>query len=318
MSDRLTNHSAPREKDQVVAWHLSRCSIFRDYQSAFERVTRQPLLLSGLVGDLPSYSSPHANIPPASMLGLSRAMREACLRAQQHGHCHRNAPPSERITLTESGAVETAIPVLMGHEPVAWLRTGASTKTARRSDEARSNDPGLIRLLEVFARHLGVLCNQIILQPKGEEPTAVQRARHFIHQRYRDDLSLPQVSAAAGANMFSFCHQFRRTTGLTFKDYLARLRLEKSKPLLLNPNVRIKEVAFAAGFTTAESFNRVFRELGGQSPTEFRRNGELVPCGEPEDETIIGSDRSNSSHSWANEGKSNGARNGLLMEDLRR
>jgi len=48
------------------------------------------------------------------------------------------------------------------------------------------------------------------------------------------------------------------------------VRIEKSKNLLLNPNLRISEIAFEVGFQSLTHFNRVFKKVLGQSPTEYR------------------------------------------------
>ena len=47
-------------------------------------------------------------------------------------------------------------------------------------------------------------------------------------------------------------------------------KIEKAKNLLLNPNLRISEVAFAVGFQSLTHFNRVFKRILGQSPTDYR------------------------------------------------
>lgn len=67
-----------------------------------------------------------------------------------------------------------------------------------------------------------------------------------------------------------FCKLFKKATGLTFTDYLSRVRVEKAKSLLLNPNMRVSEAAFAVGFGSLTHFNRVFRQHVGCSPTAFR------------------------------------------------
>jgi AraC-like DNA-binding protein len=48
------------------------------------------------------------------------------------------------------------------------------------------------------------------------------------------------------------------------------VRIEKARTLLLNPNLRISEIAYEVGFQSLTHFNRVFKKLLGQSPTEFR------------------------------------------------
>ena len=63
---------------------------------------------------------------------------------------------------------------------------------------------------------------------------------------------------------------FKRSTGVTVTEYLTRVRIERVKELLLNPNLRISEIAFQTGFQSLTHFNRVFLKLTGQSPTEYR------------------------------------------------
>ena len=60
-----------------------------------------------------------------------------------------------------------------------------------------------------------------------------------------------------------------------FTGYVSRVRIEKAKHMLLNPNLRVSEIAFAVGFQSLTHFNRVFKNIVGESPTEYRR--EAVP-----------------------------------------
>ena len=69
---------------------------------------------------------------------------------------------------------------------------------------------------------------------------------------------------------FYFCKSFRKATGLTFTDYVARVRVEKVKNLLLNPNKRVSEAAYEAGFQSLSQFNRVFRRVAGEPPSAYR------------------------------------------------
>jgi len=57
---------------------------------------------------------------------------------------------------------------------------------------------------------------------------------------------------------------------MTFVDYVARVRVEKAKVLLQNPQRRISEVAFEVGFQSISQFDRVFKRIVGQSPRRFR------------------------------------------------
>jgi AraC-like DNA-binding protein len=57
---------------------------------------------------------------------------------------------------------------------------------------------------------------------------------------------------------------------MTFTDYVARVRVEKVKNLLLDPNKRVSEAAYEAGFQSLSQFNRVFRRIAGASPSHYR------------------------------------------------
>ena len=129
----------------------------------------------------------------------------------------------------------------------------------------------MLRLLETFAAHLSSLANQIAVQQNHAEPIAIRRAKEFIQEHKESDLSLSQVAKAVNISVFYFCKMFKKVTGLNFTEYLSRVRIEKAKNLLLNPNLRVSEIAFNVGFQSLTHFNRVFHKIVGQSPTVYRR-----------------------------------------------
>jgi transcriptional regulator GlxA family with amidase domain len=57
---------------------------------------------------------------------------------------------------------------------------------------------------------------------------------------------------------------------MTLTDYVARVRVEKAKNLLVDPSLRISEVVFAAGFGSIPRFNSLFKQHVGMAPTEYR------------------------------------------------
>ena len=127
-----------------------------------------------------------------------------------------------------------------------------------------------MRLLTFFAEQLSALANQIMLEQQNAEPPLVQKAREYIEKRKNEELSLADVAKAAGASVYHFCKVFHKATGLKFTDYVARVRLEDARTRLLNPNLRISEIAYDVGFQSLTQFNRTFKRVFGQSPTEFR------------------------------------------------
>src|SRR5438094_6858333 len=129
----------------------------------------------------------------------------------------------------------------------------------------------MLRLLEIFGRHLSILSNQLAVEASTAEPLAVARAKEFIARNQDNAICLATVAKAVNTSTFYFCKIFKRATGLTFTDYLARVRIEKAKTLLLDRNHRISEIAYEVGFQSLTHFNRVFRKIAGESPTSYRK-----------------------------------------------
>ena len=138
---------------------------------------------------------------------------------------------------------------------------------------SRQHD-GVVKLLSIFAQHISMVSNQILIQRENTEPPAITRAKQFIHENQAEDLSLGQVARAVHTSIFYFCKMFKKATGLNFTDYVSRIRVEKAKNLLLNRNLRVSEIAYEVGFQSLTHFNRVFKKIMGQSPTQYR--GQLV------------------------------------------
>src|SRR5207249_12176978 len=97
----------------------------------------------------------------------------------------------------------------------------------------------MLRLLSIFAQHFSMLSNQLVVRREKDESANMARARQFIEQHQTEPLSLGRVAHAANISRHYFCKMLKKATGINFIDYLSRVRVEKSKSLLLNPSSRI-------------------------------------------------------------------------------
>ena len=95
-------------------------------------------------------------------------------------------------------------------------------------------------------------------------------AKEFIESNSHENLTLDQVLQHVHVSRFHFCKIFKKTTGITFTEYVARIRVAKAKSLLLDPTLRVSEIVFTSGFGSIPQFNSVFKRLVGLSPTEYR------------------------------------------------
>lgn len=291
--------TSSRRDDDVVA-RLQQSEIFRDYQQAFQTATGLPLVLRAS-GAFDAPMAGASNISPFCALMAARSKTcAACLLMQQR--MEEGATSEPKTLECFAGLNDSVVPVRLGEKVVAYLQTGqvffrAPTEKQFRAAmkqilqwNADANAAELhtaffqsrvltkahyqatLRLLGSFAQHLSLVANELMIRSTAIEPPAVARARAFIAQHLSEELSLEQVAQAAAMSPFYFCKIFKAATGLTFTDYVARARVETTKQMLLNPNVRISEAAYAAGFQSLSQFNRVFRRIEGQAPSDYREH----------------------------------------------
>ena len=92
----------------------------------------------------------------------------------------------------------------------------------------------------------------------------------YINNHYREELSLEDVAKFAGFSRYYFSRSFKRQTGYSFKDYLCQKRLQVAMDLLIRTNRSMRDVAIESGFGSVATFNRVFREKKGCTPSQYR------------------------------------------------
>ena len=296
MSDSLSGAAEGSANKQLID-ALLRSRLFRDYESVFTKATGLPLTLRPLEYWQLAHHGKKQENAFCAMLAERPATLGVCLEA--HDSMIRHTGDIPNTVTCPFGLTETAVPVKLGGKTIGYLRIGQVLRRApSRADtekvgralmdhgvrftaemrKAWEENPllspdkynAIVRLLSFFAEQLSGLINQIVVEKQNTEPPLVVKAREYINQHKNEALSLTAVAQAAGASIFHFCKVFHKSTGLKFTDYVARVRLEEARTQLLNPNRRISEVAYDVGFQSLTQFNRMFKRVFGQSPTDFR------------------------------------------------
>ncbi len=108
-------------------------------------------------------------------------------------------------------------------------------------------------------------------QRKGIQDVNLKKALAYLTKNYTRDISLKECAEAIGFNMNYFSRFFRSHTGIHFHQYLTTLRLQRAEYLLLTTGLPITEIVFQSGFQNVKTFNRVFKDVHGCSPREFRK-----------------------------------------------
>ena len=86
------------------------------------------------------------------------------------------------------------------------------------------------------------------------------------------EITLRQVAQAMYVSQSYISKIFASKFKMSFPRYINQLRVDKAKTLLEEPNMQIQEVMNLCGFQNQSSFNRVFKEVCGQSPRQYRNS----------------------------------------------
>jgi AraC-like DNA-binding protein len=289
--------AAGRSGNDVIG-HLQKSQLYREYSEAFETTTGLPLALRR-VGSLhsPLHGSTQAS-PFCAVMAERNKSCAACLRLQQQ--VEEKASTGACTLECFAGLTESAVPIRVGDKVLGYLQTGQvlqqapSTAGFKRVTQQvaelgadvnlvdlenayrttrvvpKTQYDGVVRMLDIFGQHLSAVSNQLVTRQASAESPVITKAKAYIHEHLDEELTLAQVAKSVCMSSYYFCKTFKKATGLTFVDYVSRVRVEQVKQMLLNPHTRISEAAFAIGFQSLSQFNRTFRRIAGESPSTYR------------------------------------------------
>ncbi len=107
---------------------------------------------------------------------------------------------------------------------------------------------------------------------KTREEFIIDGMRLYIDEHCMEDLTLEKLAEMAGMNRFKFSRCFKERCGQCFTSYLNSTRVKRAAELLKNPYLTITEIAYFVGYNSVVHFERVFKELKGISPREYRKH----------------------------------------------
>jgi AraC-like DNA-binding protein len=127
------------------------------------------------------------------------------------------------------------------------------------------------RLVQLFAHHIALKLTDQLAQPEASMPPTVLKACRFIRTHaLLENINLAAVAKHCGVSTGHLSRLFHHSTSLTFREYLAQVRIEHARDLLLRSGKNVTEVAFDSGFQSISQFHRVFRKAFGMSPGRLR------------------------------------------------
>ncbi|GAB3257402.1 AraC family transcriptional regulator [Larkinella harenae] len=111
---------------------------------------------------------------------------------------------------------------------------------------------------------------------KPSETDRMQQVHDYVLGHFHDDISLETVADLAGMTPPAFCRYFKTRANKTFSEFVSEIRIGHSCKLLMEGKLSVTQVSYESGYRTLSNFNRQFKGITGQTPSEYVRNVRAV------------------------------------------
>jgi two-component system response regulator YesN len=131
--------------------------------------------------------------------------------------------------------------------------------------------PSWIESREAYSPAAPMLSAPII-----ERQRTLARALSYVETNYAEKIQLATVARICNLSPFQFSRNFKKENGITFRDFVVRLRIQRAAQLMRESGASVTEAAFVVGFNDLSYFARMFRRQLGVSPSQYRDEAEPV------------------------------------------
>lgn len=300
MSD---SNSHDMKRGAAVFEKLKVSPLLGEFHKAFKLATGLPLRIVGPDTQEWALQGNDENRSPFCVtLNTCASACDACREVNQKLMARAQKVAGASSCKCFTGMSSTAVPVKLGPQVIAYLRTGqifTSTPSEEMFQKAisvvdqneltseikerlhksyfstRELTPdrfqSMVDLLVIFAGQLSQLAGEIAIAADEVESPGIRRAKKIIHENLDEKLSAGDIATEVGMSPSHFSRSFKQEIGVTVTEYITRCRINWACRELGRPNARISDVAFMVGFQSLSQFNRAFLKIVGLNPTEFRR-----------------------------------------------
>ena len=126
-------------------------------------------------------------------------------------------------------------------------------------------------------QELNDICDEVLLvfdfaeKKTTSNHLVVRKAEGLIQEFYNTGITLDEIAGKLNITPEYLGTQFHKETGMTYSAYVKDYRITKAKELLISTNLKLYEIADKVGYQDPKYFSKVFREVTGQLPAEYRR-----------------------------------------------
>lgn len=187
-------------------------------------------------------------------------------------------------TLANSFSELQQLRPLYGSMAAEWFQEvvrACSFGLAQQKNSAPSFEEDLIRrfwycrslqeIHDLLLQEISGIIGQMQEEKAEQESRPITLAKKYIQEHFEEPLRLEDVSEMVGFNATYFSSLFKKETGQGFADYLAHVRIERAKSLLMSEDCSVMDVCEMVGYKDLKYFSRLFKKITGISPSDYRK-----------------------------------------------
>ncbi|MFH0920331.1 MAG: helix-turn-helix domain-containing protein [Fibrobacterota bacterium] len=114
--------------------------------------------------------------------------------------------------------------------------------------------------------------NKAGVEKRSEHPLIGMVASYVGENGFNEDFSLESTARHFNLNKDYLGKLFKREIGETFSNYLNKIRVEKTKQLLIETPSNITQIAFEVGYESLDTFQKAFKRWAGVTPSQYRKD----------------------------------------------
>jgi len=146
----------------------------------------------------------------------------------------------------------------------------------RMKEEQDAKRPGYRSFIENLLSILIILMCRYYSETESTKPKSLvylSSAITFMEQNYNQQIRMTDLARKVNLGVSAFRHSFKYLTGLSPKNYLIRLRIERAAEMMIsNCHIHVIDTSIAVGFDNSSYFSRKFKEIIGMTPIKFLKN----------------------------------------------
>ena len=109
-------------------------------------------------------------------------------------------------------------------------------------------------------------------QYNGDHSRLVRNVTQYICAHISEPIRTADIAAYCGKSRGGLTTEFKKQTGMNLSEFIQRKKIQEADALLLKTNQNLSQISMLLGFSSQSHFTRVFKEVHGMTPTDFRKS----------------------------------------------